>query len=55
MDGKKTYTGIAIVVIGLVMSWLGIGGETEAAELVTAGAQVFGLLVATYGRYVART
>ena len=54
MEGKKTYTGIAIVVLGFVMSWLGIGGEAEAAEIINTGVSLFGALVAAYGRYVTK-
>lgn len=54
LNGKKTYIGIAIAVVGFVMNWLGIGDENTATELVTHGAELFGLLVATYGRLVAK-
>ena len=61
MEGKKTYTGIAITAIGLLLGWLGIGGAEDAqqvvnagTEAVSAGMQVIGLLVAIYGRYKAK-
>lgn len=54
MDGKKTYSGIAIAALGLLMGWLGIGGEAEATQLVTNGMELVGLVIAIYGRYVAR-
>ena len=61
MEGKKTYTGIAITILGLVLGWAGIGGPDDAQAVVDAGAnlystgvQLFGLLVAIYGRWAAK-
>ena len=61
MEGKKTYTSIAVAALALVLGWLGLGGETDATELVDAGFQAWdrvvaliALLGATYGRYKAK-
>lgn len=54
MDGKKTYSGIAIALLGFVLGWLGVGGESEATQLVTHGSELVGLIIATYGRYAAK-
>lgn len=61
LNGKKTYIGIAVAAVGLLLGWLGIGGQEEASELVNAGAETWvhviefaGLLVATYGRWAAK-
>lgn len=61
LEGKKTYLGILITVIGFGLGWLGIGGAAEAEELVntgynvvSGGIQLFGLIVATYGRWAAK-
>lgn len=53
MNGYKTYTGIAIVVLG----WLGLANLVSEGELAAAidnGIQLFGILVAVYGRYKAK-
>jgi hypothetical protein len=55
LDGRKTYIGILIAGVGIVLGWLGIGGEEEATRLVTHAAEIVGLLIAIYGRYAART
>lgn len=54
LQGKKTYLGIIIAGIGVVLGWAGIGGEQEATELVTHGAEIVGLLIAMYGRWAAK-
>lgn len=54
LKGKKTYLGIIIAGIGVVLGWAGIGGEQEATALVTHGAEIVGLLIAMYGRWAAK-
>lgn len=56
MAGYKTYTGIVVALLGVVLGWLGVG-EAEAGTLATqiGGAldqvlTVGGLLFAAYGR-----
>jgi hypothetical protein len=56
MNGFKTYTGIAIALLGVVLGWLGVGESDSAAlsaqivgaidQLLTVG----GLAFAAYGR-----
>ena len=60
MAGYKTYSGIAVALIGVVLGWLGVG-ETEAgtlsAQIGSAIDQVItvaGLLLAAYGRAKAK-
>jgi hypothetical protein len=60
MNGFKTYTGIAVAALGMVLGWLGVG-ETEsaalAAQLLGALDQILtvgGLLFAAYGRAKAK-
>lgn len=57
LDGKKTYLGIAVTIIGLLMGWFGIGEPGDAEALVDAGAnvwsagvQLLGLILAFIGR-----
>ncbi len=54
MEGKKTYSGIAIMIVGFVLGWLGIGGEEDAMNLVAAGTELVGAIVAVYGRWAAK-
>jgi hypothetical protein len=60
LQGKKTYLGIVITGVGLVMGWLGFGSEdasTLSAQLVGALDQILtvgGLLFAAYGRAKAK-
>ena len=54
MDGKKTYSGIAIAALAFVLNWLGVGDEETATQLVLHGTELVGLLIATYGRYAAK-
>lgn len=54
LEGKKTYLGIAVFAVATLLGWLGIGGEAEATDLVTSGAQLIGTLIAVYGRWAAR-
>jgi hypothetical protein len=60
MNGFKTYTGLAVAAIGMVLGWLGVGETDSAAlssqivgaldQIVTVG----GLLFAAYGRAKAK-
>ena len=60
MQGFKTYTGIAVAAIGMVLGWLGVGETDSAAlsaQIVGALDQVLtvgGLLFAAYGRAKAK-
>lgn len=54
MDGKKTYSGIAITALGLVLNWLGVGDESTATAIVTICMELGGLILATYGRWAAK-
>lgn len=52
LDGKKTYIGIAMLLIGA----FGIGGivtETDASQIIDAVVTIVGACVAIYGRYKA--
>lgn len=52
LNGYKTYTGLVIVILG----WLGIGSlftEGEITNLVDSAIQLFGVIMAWYGRYKA--
>ena len=62
LEGKKTYIGIATVVLGLVLSWLGIGqcdpgaadcqsAESFAAQIVDNAGQLITLLGAAFAAY----
>lgn len=60
MQGLKTYTGILVALIGVVLGWMGLG-DAESAELsakiVASLDQVItigGLLFAAYGRAKAK-
>ena len=53
LEGKKTYIGIAIALLGV----FGLGNiisEGEANELVSKIIEVVGLVLAVYGRVVAK-
>lgn len=54
MEGKKTYTGVAIVILGMIFGFLGLGGEAEATELVTNIMTAIGSVIAVYGRWKAK-
>lgn len=54
LEGKKTYLGIVIAALGVVLGWVGVGGEAEATQIVTHGAELVGLLIALYGRWAAK-
>lgn len=61
LEGKKTYIGIAITTLGIVLGWLGVGGEAEAQTIVDNIMQVgdkililWGLLQSIYGRWAAK-
>lgn len=60
LQGKKTYLGIAAAVVGVILGWLGVGGEegsTLATQIVGALDQILtvgGLLFAAYGRAKAK-
>ena len=60
MHGYKTYTGIAVAVLGVLLGWLGVG-ESEATTLAGQIGSVLdqvltvgGLLFAAYGRAKAK-
>ena len=60
MQGYKTYTGIAVAVLGVLLGWLGVG-ESEAGTLAAQIGGVLdqvltvgGLLFAAYGRAKAK-
>ena len=53
LEGKKTYIGLAIIVLG----WLGISHlvtETELAMVADSVIQLVGIGIAIYGRYKAK-
>lgn len=52
MDGKKTYAGIAAVLVGLFGEEFISRDEIESALFM--GIQIAGLIFAVYGRYKAR-
>lgn len=59
MSGLKTYTGLVVTAIGLVLGWLGVGDAdgSLAAQIAAALDQVLtvgGLLFAAYGRAKAK-
>ena len=60
MQGYKTYTGIVVAALGMVLGWMGIGGEeasTLSAQIVGSLDQIItvaGLLFAAYGRAKAK-
>jgi hypothetical protein len=60
MQGFKTYTGILVAAIGVVLGWLGLGDAESselAARIVAAINELLtigGLLFAAYGRKVAK-
>ncbi len=53
LEGKKTYGGLSMAAIGILMAWFGFT-ETQATALVSDTLQGVGVLVATYGRFVAK-
>jgi len=60
MNGYKTYSGIVVALIGVVLGWLGVG-DTEAGTLASqiGGAldqvlTIGGLVLAAYGRAKAK-
>lgn len=51
LEGKKTYIGLVIIVLG----WLGIGGiisESDVTIVVDNIIQLVGIVIAVYGRYM---
>ncbi len=53
LEGKKTYLGLLIALLGVV----GLGdflSEAEASATWDSVAQIVGLVIALYGRFVAR-
>lgn len=53
LEGKKTYIGIIVVIIG----WLGFGDlvtEDNVGLIVDNVIQLIGIIVTIYGRYKAR-
>lgn len=52
MEGYKTYTGVAIALIGLIASKYLTDGEIEM--IATGLIQLVGLGIAVYGRYKAK-
>jgi hypothetical protein len=51
MSGYKTYTGIAVIALGIILE--GYANEGEVQELVSILAQFVGIGLAIYGRYKA--
>lgn len=57
MDGKKTYTGLVVILIGLASRALGLSETILDAEIAIVAdylVQLAGLAFAWYGRYKAR-
>lgn len=55
MEGYRTYTGLVVSAIGLILSLLKINITTEEIQpIVNALLEAGGLLYATYGRYKAK-
>jgi hypothetical protein len=52
MEGYKTYTGLAIALIGLLLS--GYLDKNETEVLATSIVQLVGIGFAIYGRYKAK-
>ena len=52
LEGKKTWIGIAITVLGMV----GLGNlftASQASELIDAGLKIVGIITTGYGNYKA--
>ena len=52
LEGKKTWIGIAITVLGMV----GLGNlftASQASELIDAGLKIVGIITTVYGNYKA--
>ena len=53
LEGKKTYIGLAIAILGI----MGLGNyisETETAILLNSSFEIIGILIAVYGRFVTK-
>lgn len=52
LEGKKTYIGIALLILPTVLGWLGV--ETDKQELqgiINSALETVGGILAIYGRY----
>jgi len=49
MDGKKTYVGIGVMVLGMFGVAKYVGIETDVANVINSGFQFFGAVLALYG------
>lgn len=49
MDGKKTYAGIGVMVLGMFGVAKYVGIETDVANVINSGFQFFGAVLALYG------
>ncbi len=55
MEGFKTYTGIAVALIGAICSIFKLNFTTEEIQpIVNAAFELAGLLFAAYGRFKAK-
>lgn len=51
MEGRKTYIGLIVAILGFIGIAQYFGGNSEMAVLVDKIVEVVGLLLAAYGRY----
>lgn len=49
LDGKKTYAGIGVMILGMLGVAKYVGIETDVANVINSGFQFFGAIIALYG------